>query len=64
METVWSCDEKRNVNEHEYDGKETERKALVTMDPQHQQPPGGKEYQAQKCIKNGTVGRTAHNGRT
>ena len=39
---------------HKDDGNETERKAPITVD-QHQQPPGGKEHQPQRCIKNGTV---------
>ena len=39
-----SCDENRKCGtEHEDNGKETERKAKVTMAQQHQQPPGGKE---------------------
>ena len=36
-------------------GRETERKARVTIDQQHLQSPGGKEHQPQIRIKNGTV---------
>ena len=58
---VWSCDEKRRLLCHkrgpkyEDDGKETERKAQVRVDQQHQQPPGEKEHQPQRCNKKGTV---------
>ena len=47
----------------EGDVKETERKAQVMMDQQHQQPPGEKELQPQRCIKNGIVKNT-QNGRS
>ena len=42
-------------SEHEDDGNETERKAQVMTDQQHQQPPGGQEHQPQRCIKNRTI---------
>ena len=46
-----SCDENRKCGtEHEDNGKETERKAKVTMAQQHQ-PPGGKEHQPQSSFK-------------
>ena len=40
---------------HEDDGKETERKVHVTVDQQHQQPPGGREHQPHICNKNRTL---------
>ena len=46
----------KGSTEHEDDCRKTERKAQVTVVQQHQQPPGGKEHQPQRCNKNGTGG--------